>query len=68
MGVLVQLVSNAIAIAAWHHLDAFYFRRRLFMRSAKLLGSSGLTSVYEALFSPNASRGLTCFALFLRCE
>jgi len=55
MGVLVQLVSNAITIAAWHHLDALYLRRRLFTRSAKLLGSAGLTSVYEALSSPNAS-------------
>lgn len=55
MGVLVQLVSNAITIATWHHLDAFYLRRRLFMRSAKLLGSAGLTSVYEALSSPNVS-------------
>jgi len=54
IGVLVQPVSNAITIAAWH-LDAFYFRRRLFMRSAKLLGSAGLTSVYGALSSPDAS-------------
>ena len=64
----VQLVSNAITIAAWHHLGAFYLLRRLFMRSAKLLGSAGLTSVYEGLFSLNASRVLTCFVLFLRCE
>jgi hypothetical protein len=40
---------------AGHHHDAFYRRRRLFMRSAKLLGSEGFTSVYEALPSPNAS-------------
>ena len=53
---------------AWHHLGAFYLRRRLFMRSAKLLGSEGLTSVYEALPSPNASCVRTCFVLFLRCE
>lgn len=32
-----------------------YFRRRLFMRSAKLLGSAALTCVFEALSSPNAS-------------
>jgi hypothetical protein len=50
MGVLVQPVSNGIAIAAWHHLDAFY--RRLFMRSAKLLGSVGLTvCVRNTVFS-----------------
>jgi hypothetical protein len=55
MGILVQPVSNAIAIVAWHNLNAFYFRRRLLMRSAKLLGSAGLTSVYGALSSPNAS-------------
>lgn len=61
--------NNAITIAAsgWHCLDAFYLRRRLFTRSAKLLGSAGLTSVYEALSFPNASRVRTCFALFLRC-
>jgi hypothetical protein len=55
MDVVAQLVSNAITTAVWRHLDAFYLRRRLFTRSAKLLGSAGLTSVYEALSSPNAS-------------
>jgi hypothetical protein len=68
MGVLVQLVSNVITIAVRHHLGGFYLRRRLFMRSAKLVGSAGLMSVHEALSSLNASRVLTCFALFLRCE